>query len=343
MSHTTSTTIPFTTEEGSGSGSGDDEPVYKWRSIVINQVIYLSIVAVVGTIANLLVIYRGLRYKNGLTRSRHGSAMDTTHMLIISLAISNLGTSTFSVGIYIFPLYVPNTPINDFTCRFIWPVRELFTAVACYAFTFIAVGRFLILIPSLRNCKVFSSPIANNVALWVVAYLVFALPFAAAYTPYELNGIWVCDTYWKTPDAERAYNTFLILFNVLVPTFLVCVSYVGIIGRLKRARNVVAPVAGGRISESGEILSVVVNSHRVVKISLLLLLSFIITFVPYAVLLLMIEYKGLDADTFAELETVHAVAFCMLHSGAVMDPLILMLSSNTYRPDMGFLKRGFSS
>jgi hypothetical protein len=264
-------------------------------------------------------------------------------MFVISLAVSNLGTSTFAVGIYIFPLYVPNTPINDFTCRFIWPLRELFTAVACYAFTFIAVGRYLILFQSFRNTRVFSSPIANNIALWVFSYLLFALPFAAAYEPINLDGTWLCDTNWKTPEAQRAYATFLILFNSFVPAFLVCISYIGIIRRLKSSRNVVAPISTMKtLPDSHETLSIAVQSHRAARISLLLLLSFVITFIPYGVLLLCIEYNDLNAISFPPLEQLHAVAFCLLHTGAVMDPLIIMLSSSAYRPDCGLLKRYFS-
>ena len=348
MSHATiPTTISSSTEQdsGSGSGSGEDEVIEKWKSIVIIQVIYLSCIGVIGTIANLTVIFRGLRYKNGLTGSgSHRSlAMDTTNMLVISLAVSNLGTSTFSIGIFIFPLYVPNTPINDFTCRFIWPVRELFTGVACYAFTFIAVGRYLILFRSFRNTRLFSSPVANNIALWLFCYLFFGLPFAAAYQPYELNGSWVCDTYWDTPEAQRAYVTFLIMFNVFIPSFLVCASYIGIIHRLKGARNVVAPCTTMKtLTDNQEALSIAVHSHRAVKISLLLLVSFFITFVPYGVLMLCLEYYDFNADTFPVVEKIYAVVFCLLHSGAAIDPLIIMLSSNAYRPDCGLLKRYFS-
>lgn len=345
MSHTTiSSTISSTTELDS-SGSGDDNVIEKWKSIVIIQVIYLSCVAVVGAIANFTVIFRGLRYKNGLTGSgSHRSlAMDTTNMLVISLGVSNLGTATFSIGIFIFPLYVPNTPINDFTCRFIWPVRELFTGVACYSFTFIAVGRYLILFRSFRNTRLFSSPVANNIALWLFCYLFFGLPFAAAYKPYKLNGSWMCDTYWDTREAQRAYVTFLVMFNVFIPAFLVCASYIGIIHRLKGARNVVAPSRTMKtLADNQEALSIAVHSHRAVKISLLLLMSFCITFIPYGILMLCLEYYEFDADSVPELEKIYAVVFCLLHTGCAIDPLIIMLSSNAYRPDCGLLKRYFS-
>ena len=333
---------------GSGSGSGDDSSDLEHHSIDTSTAIYFCFVGVIGTIANLIVIFRGFRYKSGQTNStgsHRSAAMDSTNLFIISLAISNLGTSTFSVGIFIFPMYVPNTPINDFTCRFIWPVRELFTAVACYSFTCIAVGRYLILFRSFRNTKVFSSPIANNVALWLFSYLLFALPFAAAYKPVKLDGTnqMICDTMYETAEAQRAYVTFLIVCNSFVPAFLVCVSYLGIIRRLKRSRNVVAPISTLKaLPDNREILSIAVHSHRAARISLLLLVSFIITFVPYGVLTLLIEYNKWSSETFPQLQVIHAVTFCLLHSGAVMDPLIVMLSSSTYRPDCSIFKRYFS-
>ena len=331
-------------QSGSGSGSGDDSFDWEYESIEKSQAIYLCFVAVIGTISNLIVIFRGFRlYKSGQTistGSHRSAAMDSTNLFIISLAISNLGTSTFSVGIYIVPMYIPNTPINNFTCRFIWPVRELFTAVACYSFTCIAVGRYLILFRSFRNTRVFSSPIANNVALWLFSYLLFALPFAAAYKPIKMGGSWICDTFWETAEAQRAYVTFLVLCNTFVPAFLVCVSYLGIIRRLKRSRNIVAPISSLKdLPDNREILSIAVHSHRAAKISLLLLVSLIITCVPYGVLALLIEYNKLSSDTIPQLQAIHAVAFCLLHSGAVLDPLIIMLSSSTYRPNCSICKR----
>ena len=334
------TTTSGTNEWDSGNGSG--EVVEKWGSIVINRVIYLSFVALVGTIANLIVIFRGLRYKNGLTSScnHRSAAMDTTSMLVISLAVSNLGTSTFSVGIDIFPLFFPYVLVNDFACRFIWPVRELFTAVACYALTFIAVGRYLILFRSFKNTRIFSSPVANNIALWIFSYLLIALPFAAAYKPVYANGTWLCDTYWATPEAQRAHVIFLILFNSFVPASLVCVSYIGIIRHLEKVRNIFRPTSTMETrTDNDEALSISVTSHRVAKISVFLLLSFIITYVPFGVLLLCIEYYDLDAHTFPELETLFTVAFCLLHTGAVIDPMIILFSSNVYRPDCGLLKK----
>ena len=344
MSHTAANTLPTSPVQdnfsdngsGSGSGSGDDSyEIETFKSVIISQVIYLSFVGVIGTIANIIVICRGVRNKNGFASfgSHRNAAMNTTNMLVISLAVSNLGTSTFSVGIFIFPIYVKNVPINDFTCRFIWPLRELFTAVACYSFTFIAVGRYLILFKSFRNAKVFSSPTANNVALWIFCYLIFALPFATAYKPYNLNGTWLCDTFWESHQARRWHVTFLMIFNSFTPTFLVSVSYLGIVRRLKRARNIVTPVSAIKsLPGNHEPVSFVMHSHRAVRISLLLLISFIISFIPYGILMLCVEYNNLDADTFPQLETIHAIAFCLLHSGAMIDPLIIMLGSKAYRP-----------
>ena len=149
---TVTTTILSKHELKSVSGSGE---IPEWGSTVINQVIYLSFVAVVGSIANPIVIFRGIRYRKDLKNfgCQRSAVMNTTNMFVISQAVSNLGTSTFSIGVYIFPMFIPNVLVNEFTCRYIWPFRELFIAVSCYSFTFIAVGRYLILFQSFQNAK----------------------------------------------------------------------------------------------------------------------------------------------------------------------------------------------
>jgi hypothetical protein len=77
---------------GSGSGSGSGEATYEQdQSIVTSQVVYLSFVAVVGTVANLIVIFRGLRYKSGhasSTGSHRSAALDTTNHQRFRLAFS---------------------------------------------------------------------------------------------------------------------------------------------------------------------------------------------------------------------------------------------------------------
>ena len=327
---TVTTTILSQHELNRASGSREilEE---EWGSTVINQVIYLSFVAVIGSIANLIVIFRGIRYRKDLKSfgCRRTEVMNNTNMFVISLAISNLGTSTFSIGVYIFPMFIPNVLVNEFTCRYIWPFRELFIAVSCYSFTFIAVGRYLILFQSFQNAKIFSSPAVSNIILWIFCYLLFAVPFSTAYKPIDFEGTLLCDIFWETSGAQRVHVTFLVLFNMLVPTFLVCACYLGIIRHLEKVRNVFAPNTAETLSDDDQTLAIAMTSHHAARISLLLLFSFLITYVPFGVVVMYIEYG--NVEYFRGLETIHAVAFCLLHSGAVIDPLVIMLSSSEYR------------
>jgi hypothetical protein len=335
------TTVTATTSPTPEWSSGSGEIVEEWSSVVLNQVIYLSFVAAIGTVANLVVIFQGIRYRKKLRSfGANSAAMNTTNMLVISLAVSNLGTSTFSVGIFILPMYVPYTLVDDFTCRFIWPLRELFLSASCYSFTFMAVGRYLILFQSFQNAKVFSSPAASNAALWIFSYLVIALPFSAAYKQVYMNGVSLCDTFWETPEKQTAHVTFVVLFDSLVPTFLVCLSYVGIIRRVRRVRNVFSSnFTAGSLPDNDRTLSTVMFSYRVAKISLLLLFGFFVTYLPFGALAMYIEYSNVDAFNFSELETLHAVAFCLLYTGAVINPLIIMFTSSEYRPKCGTINQ----
>ncbi|XP_046865038.1 QRFP-like peptide receptor [Xenia sp. Carnegie-2017] len=333
-----------TTEE---SEYWDEEIIERYRTVIIVQVAYLSFLCVFGTTLNMIVIFRALRYRNSLLTSGtyRKISIDSTNMFVISLAIANLGTSTFSIGLIILPLYFKNIPVTNFACRFIWPIRELFYAVSCFSLTLIAVSRYFILFKTFQNRKIFRYPILNNIVLWLFCYFVFAFPYSRGYKPEQVNDILICDTTnWSTLQEERGYITFVVVAHVVIPTMFVGISYIGIITRLKHASNMIAPLSTIKMAHPNEdMLSTVVKSHRAVKISLLLLLSYMITFIPIACLLLFLQYKEITEDMFPEIEYIYVICTCLVNSGVVMDPVILMLSNRGYRPNLRALKNCFQT
>lgn len=327
---TNSSTSP--TDDGSGKDSGVP-------SIVVKQIIYLSVVAVIGIFANLTVLAKGIAYqRQRCTSNRNRVAMTTTNCLVISLAISDLGTSTFSVALFILPSYMPNFPINEFTCKYIQPFRELFFAVSIFSVAFIATYRYLILFEIFqKKLTLLSSNIINNIIIWIMCYLIFALPFSAIYKVDFVDGARVCDVSYDTPTRQRAHRTFVVVVHAFLPAMMVSLSYIGIIRRLRRARMVVTPVAVGnkQIRNRAEVpMALTVQSHRIVKISILLLIAYWVTVLPYTFLVIAVEYGYLDGQSFPEIEKIGAVAGCLLYSTAVLNPLIVMFTSDLYRPKL---------
>ena len=313
--------------DGSGEGSGIP-------SIVVNQVIYLSIVAVIGVFANLTVLAKAIAYHR-CTTNRNRVAMTTTNFLVINLAISDLGTSTFSVAFFILPSYMPTFPINEFTCKYIQPFRELFFAVSTFSVAFIGTYRYLILFETFQKRMTFlSSNIINNIILWIMCYLIFALPFSAVYKVDFVDGAPICDAVYDTSTAQRAHRTFTVVVHVFLPVMMVSLSYIGIIRRLRRVRMVVTPVeVGNKQIQNAEMpMGLIVQSHRIVKVSILLLIAYWVTVLPYTFLVIAVEYGYLDGIHIPEIEQLTAIAICLLYSPVVLNPFILMFTSDLYRP-----------
>lgn len=319
--------------DGSGEGSGEGGGI---PSIVVNQVIYLSVVAVIGVFANLTVLVKGIAYHRRTT-NRNRVAMTTTNFLVINLAISDLGTSTFSVASFILPSYVPTFPINEFTCKYIQPFRELFFAVSIFSVAFIGTYRYLILFETFQKRMTFlSSNIINNIIIWIMCYLILALPFSAVFKVDFVDGARICDPAYDTPTAQRAHRTFIVVVNAFLPVIMVSLSYIGIIRRLRRLRMVVTPVEVGnkQIRNAEMPMGLIVQSHRIVKVSILLLIAYWVTVLPYAFLIIAVEYGYLDEIDIPEIEQLGAIAVCLLYSPVVLNPLILMFTSDLYRPKL---------
>lgn len=311
------------------------------KPIIIGQAIYLSIIAVIGIFANLVVLVKSIRYQRSLI-CRGRVSMTITNFLVISLAISDLGTLTFSLSFSVFPHLYPDFWITDFSCKYIQPFREWFLAVSIFCVAFIALGRYLIIFETFREkLTFFSSNAINIILLWILSYLIFALPFSAVYKLQHEDGLRSCDSKWDTLAGRRVHVTFVVLVNVLLPTLTVSLSYIGIIRQLRKVRMVVFPEEVSNKMAKQAMMTLTIQSHRIVKVSFFLLVAFYVTYFPYLMLIIAVEYGNVDQSSFPQLELIHAIATCLVYTCAMVNPIILMFTSDLYRPNSKAINKIF--
>ena len=306
---------PKTTESNDEDNSGVP-------SIIDDQLIYLSIAAIIGIVGNLVVMGKSILFQRKSQRSSSDLTTTSTHYFVLSLSISNLGTLTVSLAFYLLPYYI-SFPITPFSCRYILPIRELFFAVSIFSITFIAMDRFLFLFKAYREKMTKHSYKVCVIMLWVLSYLIIALPFSFVYKIAYVDGANVCESMWNTKTERRAHVTFIIVFNVLLPCFTIIWSYVGIIRRLKKVQAE---------SELPRRL-IIVKSKRIVAVSVMMVVAFWITYIPYASLALLVEFGNLESSFFQRLnlELLHAISICLLYSSPMVFPYILIFFSKPFQ------------
>lgn len=310
-----STAEPKTTESSDEDNSGVP-------SIINDQLIYLSIAAIIGIVGNLVLMGKSILFQRKSQRSSSNLTTTSTHYFVLSLSISNLGTLTVSLAFYLLPHYI-SFPITPFSCRYILPVRELFLAVSIFSITFIGTDRFLILFKAYREKMTRHSYKVCVIMLWVLSYLIIALPFSFVYKVANVDGANVCDSMWDTNTERRAHVIFIIVFNVLLPCFLIVWSYVGIARRLRKVQAE---------SELPRRL-IIVKSKKIVTVSVMMVMAFLITYIPYASLVLLVEFGNLYSSFFQQLnlELLHAISICLLYSSAMVFPYILIFFSKPFQ------------
>lgn len=317
---------PQTTQPENPNEDNFDVP-----AIINHQLIYLSIIAVMGTIGNLIVLVKSIILQRDIQRRSCNLTMTSTNYFVMSLSISNMGTLTISLAFYLLPYYM-SFPINEFSCRYILPARELFLAVSIFSITFMGVDRYLMIFKVFRTKM---NPFANKICvlmLWILSYLIFALPFSFVYKVVYVDGENVCDPVWNSPTERRAHITFLIFLNVLMPGVVVCLSYAGIIRHLKQVSFSSVPDLSQ--NKNNSITLVATKSKRIVAVSIMMVIAFWITYIPYALLALVIEFGDLNATSFEQIGLLHAIATCLVYSSAMVFPFILIFFSKPFKPKL---------
>ena len=309
---------------GDGGGCNDVLGYDTW-TISLYLIVYLCVAAAIGVIANTVVIFKTIIFERNIRRRTRDLTMTSTNSFVLSLSFSNVGTLSVSLLFY-FWVYYSGQQITEALCRYVLPMHELFSSASIFSITFISVDRFLILFKGFREKMVRLSYKVWVAMLWVVCYVLFALPFTFVYNVTNINGDYVCASQWDTDTGRRTHLTLLIVFKVLLPGMVVFISYSGIIRSLKKVSSL---STNSSLHVNSSAAMVMTKSKRIVTVSVMMVMTFWLTYVPHALLVLYVEFGNLDASDFELLEILYAIAVALMQSGAMIFPLILLFSIQT--------------
>ncbi|XP_078364469.1 prolactin-releasing peptide receptor-like [Oculina patagonica] len=251
----------------------------KWLAIV--RLTVESIIALAGVIGNFVVCLTITRHRTLNTAS--------TNAYIRNVAIGDLATLLVSFPLGIVREQFTYWPLGEFTCRYVFPLSDMFFGVSVWSIAAIAVDRHRILsanFPGMAR-KSLKVPRIVCAAIWLISLLAISLPLILVYgyhKPPDAEPL--CLAVWPNHDLPVIYSIAVSLFTYAIPLSLIFVTYCTIKRKLNKSDTFHLEMADRRFNgsfKSSQVSLVKTRSRRFNKIMTPVVVVFAITVLPLSV------------------------------------------------------------
>ncbi|XP_078366784.1 prolactin-releasing peptide receptor-like [Oculina patagonica] len=248
----------------------------KWLAIV--RLTVESIIALAGAIGNFVVCLTITRHRTLNTAS--------TNAYIRNVAIGDLATLLVSFPLGIVREQFTYWPLGEFTCRYVFPLSDMFFGVSVWSIAAIAVDRHRILSANFPGMARRSLTVPRIVcaAIWVISLLAISMPLILVYEYRQPPGSKpLCSAIWPKPEFPLIYSIAISLFTYVVPLFLIFVTYCTIKRKLYKSETFHLEMADHSLSgsfKSSQVSLVKTRSRRLNKIMTPVVVVFAITILP---------------------------------------------------------------
>ncbi|XP_070580926.1 somatostatin receptor type 5-like [Ptychodera flava] len=224
------TTLSFTTTVAASETSAEHNnssyqpPIDYGPTHIVIPIVFGSN-CLMGIVGNILVIYVILK----------NSKMKTVaNVYILSLAIADL-FFMFTMPFIAFQQAVHHWPFGHAWCKVITAVDGLNQTTGIYCLTSMAVDRYLAIVHPIRSIKIRTMRIAAcvNISCWVLSAIT-VMPLWLYTRTYILpgTGITVCTLTWPYENFQKLFYTYMFMFGLVLPLFIITVCYMLMIKRL---------------------------------------------------------------------------------------------------------------
>ncbi|XP_077456945.1 neuropeptide Y receptor Y8b [Stigmatopora argus] len=183
-----------------------------------------------------------------LVIARHKEMRNVTNILIANLSFSDILMCVVCLPVTIVYTLMDRWILGEALCKLTPFIQCISVTVSIFSLVLIALERYqLIVHPTGWKPAARQSYLA--VALtWITAclvsapflkYGVLASPLENLTVPFPMDQKLVCMELWPSVEARRAYTTSLLVFQYLLPLFLVVSCYLHIYLRLRRRKEMV--------------------------------------------------------------------------------------------------------
>nr|KAG5702784.1 hypothetical protein BaRGS_001866 [Batillaria attramentaria] len=249
-------------------------------------------------------------------------------MLIINLAVSDLGISVFGY---------PFTTSSCFANRFLWGTvgckvqgfTTFFFAMAdMYTLTMLSVYRWVaVCVPQHNHRLNFSVTMKVIAGTWIVAFLTTAPPLVGMSTyTYEPFGT-SCTIDWDDPEPLNVFYVYLLVFVAyLIPVAIMCYCYYYVVQRSNELLRSMKQIKHQMLTlGEAEEANANIAENKVTWISLVMVAVFIVIWSPYTFVCVWAIY---DADIPVWLNTLPTMC---AKSSCMLNPVIFYLTNPIFR------------
>ena len=315
------------------------------------KLMFQVFIALFGVVGNVMVI---------IVISRLGKKKQPGDLYLQHLATGDLGILLLAFPIVTIKHQLPkNWPLGEFTCRYLYPVPEIFYGASVWFIAVIAADRYRRVVsvkPAARNKTktLLQKAKTAAVCVWVASFLIFCFPlyFFVGYRKLANSGRW-CGPSWPSWDHEliiaRGYSVLLTLFSYILPLIVISSTYVAINRKINECNVFIKAMRqeGQSMNDAGDIeggtsinniKSVRLNHNkRAKKILTPLVLVFAVSMLPLNVLRLTTVFWSAisEQEYYTEILTYTMTVCVLLNSSA--NPVIYSVVSREFRKGMNDL------
>ena len=294
-----------------------------------------------GVVGNLLVVT--LIFKLGKKKQ-------PKDFYFLHLAIADLGTLLFAFPFFaIRKIMSFNWPLGEFTCRYLYPLTEVFFGASVWFIVAIAFRRYRSVVKGtldLNREKDTRRAKTSIVCVWMVSFVVLCLPlyFIVDYLELPDGGRW-CGPTWPSWDhnlvTARVYIGSMALFTYFIPLCLIAFAYISISRALNQTSPFIKTINREPNRNKPNVVTCqstfksarLVENKRAQRVLAPLILVFAFTMLPLNVFrLLFVVWSAITEEKYyANILYVISV-FVILNSSA--NPIIYVLVSRNFRKGM---------
>ena len=248
--------------------------------LLVVRLIVESIIALAGVIGNFVVCLV-------ISKQRNKSP---PNIYIRNVAVADLATLLVSFPLGIVREQFTYWPLGEFTCRYIFPLSDIFFGVSVWSITAIAVDRHRILTDGVpRQLALMSLTTARSVcaAIWIFSFLGISLPLVLVYEyQHPPNENPTCYAVWPNGELLLIYSIIMSLVTYAIPLFLIVVAYYTIKQKLRIRKSSLMKIAKRCSAETSikiQMMLMKSRSKRFNRIMIPVVVVFAITILPLSI------------------------------------------------------------
>ena len=267
-----------------------------------------SVIIIVGSIGNSLLIYTVLRWREMRTPCNY---------LIVNNAVADLGMVFIASPLRIIDVYY-GWVLGKAACRILVPTQDVFFVVSVITYTLIAWERYRAVVKPFEKKLTLRFITICTIVIWVAAYLSAGLPMALLLSLVKIRGKSQCRPFFASIISRRIYITFLVVFFLLLPLFLQTLAYSRLVHRLRR-RNSLSKSSKG------------IKKRRLVRVTIILILFFHVCVIPRMVMMLIREFACEPVANNSDFKYASLILIALLYVKHVINLIILFSLSSDFR------------